>query len=64
MGLLEKRRYRNFLIYASDYDENDPKTFKGKQSTEIIICVVVVSVYPYMYTVCQNFSHSYQVVKS
>jgi len=29
MGLLEKRRYRNFLIYASDYDENDPKTFKG-----------------------------------
>jgi len=29
MGLLEKRRYRNFLIYASDYNENDPKTFKG-----------------------------------
>ena len=29
MGLLEKRRFRNFLIYTSDYDENDPKTFKG-----------------------------------
>lgn len=29
MGLLEKRRFRNFLMWANDYNMNDPKTFKG-----------------------------------
>ena len=29
MGLLEKRRFRNFLIWANDFNEADPKTFKG-----------------------------------
>lgn len=28
MGLLEKRRFRNFLVFVNDCDENDPKTFK------------------------------------
>nr|XP_014346326.1 PREDICTED: rab GDP dissociation inhibitor beta [Latimeria chalumnae] len=28
MGLLEKRRFRRFLIYVTDFDENDPKTFQ------------------------------------
>ena len=32
MGLLEKRRFRNFLMWVTDYDENDPKTFKGTQN--------------------------------
>lgn len=28
MGLFEKRRYRNLLIYIHDFDINDPKTWK------------------------------------
>jgi len=29
MGMFEKRRFRNFLIYMSDYDPTNPKTHKG-----------------------------------
>ncbi|KAJ8477693.1 hypothetical protein OPV22_021420 [Ensete ventricosum] len=29
MGLLEKRRARNFFIYVQNYDESDPKTHQG-----------------------------------
>ncbi len=29
MGLLEKRRFRNFLQWVNEYDPNEPKTFKG-----------------------------------
>ncbi len=28
MGLFEKRRFRNFLLWANEYDEKDPKTHK------------------------------------
>jgi len=28
MGLFEKRRFRNFLIYVQDFDEKDPTTWK------------------------------------
>lgn len=28
MGLFEKRRFRNFLIFVQDFQENDPKTWK------------------------------------
>ena len=28
MGLFEKRRFRNFLIFVQEFDENDPKTWK------------------------------------
>lgn len=28
MGLLEKRRFRNFVIWVNDYNDKDPKTFK------------------------------------
>lgn len=28
MGLFEKRRFRNLLIWINDYDEKDPKTYK------------------------------------
>jgi len=28
MGLFEKRRFKNFLQYVQDFDENDPKTWK------------------------------------
>eukprot|EP00547_Thalassionema_nitzschioides_P000040 CAMPEP_0194208844 /NCGR_PEP_ID=MMETSP0156-20130528/7169_1 /TAXON_ID=33649 /ORGANISM="Thalassionema nitzschioides, Strain L26-B" /LENGTH=463 /DNA_ID=CAMNT_0038935891 /DNA_START=103 /DNA_END=1494 /DNA_ORIENTATION=+ len=30
MGLFEKRRFRNFLIYINDYDANDPATHKDR----------------------------------
>lgn len=36
MGMFEKRRFRNFLIFVQDFDENDPKTWKDidpKRST-------------------------------
>merc|ERR1711935_344029 len=28
MGLFEKRRFKNFLIFVQDFDEQDPKTWK------------------------------------
>merc|ERR1712184_144704 len=28
MGLFEKRRFKNFLVFAQDFDESDPKTWK------------------------------------
>ena len=29
MGMFEKRRFRKFLIFANDFDENNPATFQG-----------------------------------
>ena len=29
MGLFEKRRFRKFLIFCTEFDEKDPKTWKG-----------------------------------
>jgi len=29
MGLFEKRRFRNLLVWVNEYDENDPKTYKN-----------------------------------
>uniref|UniRef100_A0A8C5F0W5 Rab GDP dissociation inhibitor n=1 Tax=Gouania willdenowi TaxID=441366 RepID=A0A8C5F0W5_GOUWI len=29
MGIFEKRRFRNFLIFVANFDENDPKTLEG-----------------------------------
>ncbi|XP_064198104.1 rab GDP dissociation inhibitor beta-like [Anguilla rostrata] len=29
MGLFEKRRFRKFLVYVANFDENDPKTLEG-----------------------------------
>ena len=29
MGLFEKRRFKNFLVFVQDYNEEDPKTWKG-----------------------------------
>lgn len=34
MGILEKRRFRNFLTFVNEYDQKDPKTHKGKQFSE------------------------------
>jgi len=28
MGLFEKRRFKNFLVYVQDFKEDDPKTWK------------------------------------
>merc|ERR1711983_628780 len=28
MGMFEKRRFKNFLVFAQDFDESDPKTWK------------------------------------
>ena len=28
MGLFEKRRFKNFLVFVQDFDEKDPKTWK------------------------------------
>jgi len=33
MGLLEKRRFRNFLIYIDDYEEGKPDTYKNRDLT-------------------------------
>lgn len=29
MGLFEKRRFRKFLVYVANFDENDPRTLEG-----------------------------------
>lgn len=29
MGIFEKRRFRNFLCFVAQFDENDPKTMQG-----------------------------------
>ena len=29
MGIFEKRRFRNFLVYVQEFDLEDPKTYKG-----------------------------------
>lgn len=29
MGLFEKRRFRKFLVFIANFDENDPKTMEG-----------------------------------
>lgn len=29
MGLFEKRRFRKFLVFVANFDENDPKTMEG-----------------------------------
>lgn len=29
MGLFEKRRFRNFLVWVQDFDEANPKTYQG-----------------------------------
>lgn len=36
MGLFEKRRFRNFLIWVHEFDEKDPKTFKDKNPNDSI----------------------------
>jgi Rab GDP dissociation inhibitor len=28
MGMFEKRRFKNFLVFVQDYREDDPKTWK------------------------------------
>nr|XP_055193706.1 rab GDP dissociation inhibitor alpha isoform X2 [Nyctereutes procyonoides] len=37
MGMFEKRRFRKFLVFVANFDENDPKTFEGvdPQSTSM-----------------------------
>ena len=35
MGLFEKRRMRNYLLYVMDYNEKDPKTWKGMDLTRM-----------------------------
>lgn len=42
MGLLEKRRFKNFVVWANDYDEKQPSTHKG-------MCIYM---YMYLSTVC------------
>ncbi len=37
MGLFEKRRFRNFLLWVQEFDENDPRTFKDKDPNEPIV---------------------------
>nr|QBH73827.1 rab gdp-dissociation inhibitor [Nicoletia phytophila] len=33
MGMFEKRRFKNFLIYVQDFQENDPKSWKDMNPT-------------------------------
>jgi Rab GDP dissociation inhibitor len=35
MGMFEKRRFRNFLVYVNNYDEKDASTWKDKDLTRM-----------------------------
>lgn len=35
ISFFEKRRFRNFLSYLSKYEEEDPKTYQGKEGFPI-----------------------------
>lgn len=43
MGLFEKRRFRNFLLYVDEYDETKPGTHKGKDLTKMTMRELYVS---------------------
>ena len=46
MGLLEKRRFRNFLVFVNEYDAKDPKTHKG----ELLVKSTTLQIYLYPLT--------------
>ena len=46
MGLLEKRRFRDFMAAASDFDEANPSTYKGESHTHT--CLLHVHLYKYV----------------
>jgi len=57
MGLLEKRRFRNFLVFVNEYDAKDPKTHKGellvKSTTFTILFIFIDRCFPgYSYEGC------------
>ncbi|KAI5086464.1 rab GDP dissociation inhibitor alpha, partial [Silurus meridionalis] len=40
MGMFEKRRFRKFLVFVANFDENDPKTFEGVDPRSTTMCDV------------------------
>ena len=49
MGLFEKRRFKNFLVFVQDFNEEDPKTWKEidpKASTTDDLYKVCIGIWP------------------
>ena len=42
MGMFEKRRFRNFLIYMNDYDAANPATHKGYDLKAMTAQVLII----------------------
>jgi len=42
MGIFEKRRFRNMLIFINDFEPDNPKTFQGKKG---LVKVLFLSCY-------------------
>lgn len=40
MGIFEKRRFKNFLVFVQDFDENDPKTWKDVDPKNTVMAEV------------------------
>uniref|UniRef100_A0A4W3IC92 Rab GDP dissociation inhibitor n=1 Tax=Callorhinchus milii TaxID=7868 RepID=A0A4W3IC92_CALMI len=37
MGIFEKRRFKNFLVFVSKYEENDPQTHDGVDARKMLV---------------------------
>ena len=41
MGIFEKRRFRNMLIFINDFEPDNPKTFQGKNGLVKVLFLLV-----------------------
>lgn len=57
MGLMEKRRFRKFVMWANEYDKEKPATHNGRP-----YIVIFVSLYVYMYYCLSVIFHLHNAV--
>ena len=56
MGLFEKRRFKNFLVFVNEFSEEDPKTWKEvdpkKTTMDEVYKVTLIPVLPVTFPLC------------
>lgn len=63
MGLFEKRRFRNFVVFASEFDEKNPATHKGMFCCNVSVCSGFISVLK-IKIYCINQKVTYEITTS
>ena len=61
MGLFEKRRFRNFVVFASEFDEKNPATHKGMFCCNVCVYSGFISV---LKIYCINQKVTYETTTS